>query len=140
MDGIDHANRLIQELKIGAACTIAVAEFQKGWVRTYHVGDSQLLLISNRGRVRYQSVSHSPVGFAVEAGLLEPEQAIRHDDRHVISNFLGYQEMRMEIGPCLEMGAETLSLSLAMGCLIISLKRRLSRLCVKDDSPHPYSL
>jgi serine/threonine protein phosphatase PrpC len=105
MDGIDHANRLIQELKIGAACTIAVAEFQKGWVRTYHVGDSQLLLISNRGRVRYQSVSHSPVGFAVEAGLLEPEQAIRHDDRHVISNFLGYQEMRMEIGPCLEMGS-----------------------------------
>jgi PPM family protein phosphatase len=105
LDGIDQANREILALKMGAACTIAVAEFQRGWVRPYHVGDSKILLVSNRGRVRYQSVCHSPVGFAVEAGFLEPDQAMNHDERHVISNFLGYGQMRMEIGPMLQMGA-----------------------------------
>jgi serine/threonine protein phosphatase PrpC len=104
LDGIDKANREILALKMGAACTIAVAEFQQGWIRTYHVGDSKILLVSNRGRIRYQSVCHSPVGFAVESGFLEPDQAMNHDERHIISNFLGYGQMRMEIGPMLKMG------------------------------------
>jgi PPM family protein phosphatase len=103
LDGIDAANREIQSLKIGAACTIAVAEFHQGWIRTYHVGDSKLLLVSNRGRVRYQSVCHSPVGFAIEAGLLEPDQAMHHDERHIVSNVLGQEQMRVEMGPFLEM-------------------------------------
>lgn len=105
LEGIENANRSIQNLRIGAACTLAVAEFHRGVVRTYHVGDSVLLLMSNRGKIRYQSICHSPVGFAVEAGFLEPCQAMHHEERHVVSNIVGDPRMRIEMGPTLEMAA-----------------------------------
>lgn len=55
-----------QALNIGAATTIAIIEYHAGTVRPYHVGDSMILVTGLRGRVHYQSVSHSPVGFAME--------------------------------------------------------------------------
>lgn len=106
LDGIELANHTVQDLKIGAACTIAVVEYHQGWIRTYHVGDSTILLSTNRGRVRYQSICHSPIGFAVEAGFLEPNQAMHHEDRHIVSNVVGDPRMRIEIGPRIEMGAK----------------------------------
>jgi serine/threonine protein phosphatase PrpC len=39
------------------------------------------------------------VGYAVEAGLLDAQQAIHHEDRHIISNIVGSPAMRIEIGP-----------------------------------------
>lgn len=105
LDGIELANQAVQDLRIGAACTIAVAEFHKGFIRTYHVGDSTILLTSNRGNPRYQSISHSPVGFAVESGLLDPELAMRHINRHLVSNVVGDPNMRIEMGPRIQMQA-----------------------------------
>jgi len=104
VDGIDEANEAIRSLKIGAACTIAVAELQRGMIRTYHVGDSKILVMGNRGRIRYESICHSPVGFAVESGWLDEEEAMHHADRHLVSNVLGCDSMRIEIGPVMALG------------------------------------
>ncbi|MCY2982418.1 MAG: protein phosphatase 2C domain-containing protein [Planctomycetota bacterium] len=101
LDGIEQANRAVQELKIGAACTIAVVEYHRGTIRPYHVGDSMILVTGVRGRIRYQSVSHSPVGFAVESGMLAADEAMHHEDRHLVSNVVGDARMRIEIGPAL---------------------------------------
>ena len=101
LDGIEQANIAVQELKIGAACTIAVVEYHRGTIRPYHVGDSMILVTGNRGRVRYQSVSHSPVGFAVESGMLAADDAMHHQDRHIVSNVVGDARMRIEIGPAI---------------------------------------
>ena len=62
-----------------------------------------VLVIGGRGKIKYQTISHSPVGFAVEAGLLDEDQALHHEDRHVVSNFVGSQEMRIEVGPTLQL-------------------------------------
>jgi PPM family protein phosphatase len=99
LDGIEKANIAVQELRIGAACTIAVVEYHRGTIRPYHVGDSMILITGIRGRVRYQSVSHSPVGFAVESGMLAADEAMHHEDRHIVSNVVGDARMRIEIGP-----------------------------------------
>jgi serine/threonine protein phosphatase PrpC len=99
LDGIEEANEAIQALKLGAACTIAAVEFAFGKVRSYHVGDSMVLVTSNRGRVRYQSLCHSPVAYAVEAGLLDEQDAMHHENRHLVSNFIGSEQMRIDIGP-----------------------------------------
>jgi len=101
IEGIELANAAIQDLKIGAACTIAVIECTQGTIRPYHVGDSMILVTSNRGKVRYQSVSHSPVGFAVESGMLCANEAMHHEDRHIVSNLVGDARMRIEMGPVL---------------------------------------
>jgi serine/threonine protein phosphatase PrpC len=83
---------------VGAATTLAVAEIQGDRMRPYHVGDSLILLVGQRGKLKLESVSHSPVGFAVEAGVLDRREALHHEDRHLVSNILGAPDMRIEIG------------------------------------------
>jgi serine/threonine protein phosphatase PrpC len=104
LDGIEQANLAIRDLKIGAACTLAVVEYHRGMARPYHVGDAKILIMGGMGRVRYQSICHSPVGFAVESGWLEAEDAMHHEDRHLVSNVVGCERMRIEIGPSLPLG------------------------------------
>jgi len=105
LDGIEDANESIRALRIGAACTLAVVEYHRGTIRGYHVGDTQVLAMGVRGRIRYQSICHSPVGFAVEAGWLQEEDAMHHEDRHLVSNVVGCETMRIEIGPSIRLGS-----------------------------------
>jgi serine/threonine protein phosphatase PrpC len=105
LDGIENANRQIQTAEPNAATTLAVVEYQAGKIRTYHIGDSSILACSQRGKVRLQTVSHSPVGYAVEAGVLDAEEAMHHEARHVVSNVVGSSKMRVEMGPFLKLQA-----------------------------------
>ena len=98
LDGFETANQRVQELNIGAATTLAVVEIQGREVRPYHVGDSTILVVGQRGKIKLQTISHSPVGFAVEAGVLDESEAMHHEDRHIVSNVVGCPEMRIEIG------------------------------------------
>jgi serine/threonine protein phosphatase PrpC len=104
LDGIEHANEAIRGLKLGAACTLAVVEWQDGMVRPYHVGDAKIVVTGGMGRIRYQSICHSPVGFAVESGWLHADDAMHHEDRHLVSNVVGCERMRIEIGPAIRLG------------------------------------
>jgi serine/threonine protein phosphatase PrpC len=105
LDGIERASQAVAALGAGAGTTLTVAEIQEDVVRPYHVGDSLLLVVGQRGRIKFQSVAHSPVGFAVESGFLGEHEALHHEDRHLVSNVLGSREMRIEIGPPLHLAA-----------------------------------
>jgi serine/threonine protein phosphatase PrpC len=67
-------------------------------IRPYHVGDSAILLVGSRGRIKMQTVSHSPVGYAIQAGILDEDEAISHADRHLVSNVIGTPESHTEVG------------------------------------------
>jgi serine/threonine protein phosphatase PrpC len=72
-------------------------------MRSYHAGDSIIMLVGQRGKLKFQSVSHSPVGYAVEAGLLDETEAVHHEQRNIVSNVLGTPEMRVEVGPAIQL-------------------------------------
>ncbi len=101
LNSFEEANKAVAELGVGAATTLAVLEIQADTIRPYHVGDSMILVMGQRGRIKLQTVSHSPVGYAVEAGLLGEKEAMAHEDRHLVSNMVGAEDMRIEIGPVL---------------------------------------
>jgi serine/threonine protein phosphatase PrpC len=103
LNGIEAANLAVRELGTGAATTLALVEIQDNVIRPYHVGDSAILVTGQRGKVKLQTIPHSPIGYAVEAGLMEEEEAIHHEERHVISNVIGSDQMRIEIGPPTEL-------------------------------------
>jgi serine/threonine protein phosphatase PrpC len=103
LDGIERANQEISSLEVGAATTLAVAEIGDGIVRSYHVGDSMILVVGQRGRMKLQTVSHSPVGLAVEAGFLDETEAMHHEDRHIVTNVVGCPQMRIEVGPSIKL-------------------------------------
>lgn len=98
LDGFEQANREILAHGSGAATTLAVVEIQQNTIRPYHVGDSMILLTGQRGKRKLQSVAHSPVGYAVESGMLDADEAVHHEERHLVSNVVGATDMRIEIG------------------------------------------
>jgi len=104
LNGIEQANESVLEMGTGAATTLAVAEICGGVVRAYNVGDSEVMIIGQRGRLKLRTVSHSPVGFAVQAGLVDQDQAMHHEDRHLVSNFVGSRDMRIEVGSPVRLG------------------------------------
>lgn len=99
VDGIERANQRVQSLGTGAATTIAAVAINGTTIRPFHVGDSQVLLVGNRGKIKLQTRSHSPVGYALEAGVISEVEAIYHEDRHLVSNVLGSPDTHIEIGP-----------------------------------------
>lgn len=99
INGFESADRAIHGLGTGAAATLIVAEVQRSTMRAYHAGDSMALVTGQRGRIKWQNIPHSPVGYAVEAGLLDRGAALHHEDLHLVSNLLGLQDMRIELGP-----------------------------------------
>jgi serine/threonine protein phosphatase PrpC len=103
LNGIDRANHAVIELGTGAATTLAVAQIEGHTIRPYHVGDSTVLIVGQRGRLKHQSIPHGPVGYAVEAGLLDESEALHHEERNVVSNVIGASDMRIEMGPLLEL-------------------------------------
>ncbi len=98
LDGIETSNQKILELGTGSASTLALAEIGPNYVRTYHVGDSILMICGQRGRLKMMTTPHSPVGFAMEAGLLDESEAMQHAELNLIFNVLGSTDMRIEIG------------------------------------------
>lgn len=103
LDGIERANSKILSMGTGSATTIIAIEVNNNTVRSYHAGDSMALIVGQRGKLKYQTISHSPVGYAVESGLIEENEAMTHDERHLISNAVGSSDLRLELGPLLKL-------------------------------------
>ncbi len=122
-DAFEDANAKLLEKGIGAGTTLVVVEVRNGTARTYHAGDSGALLVGQRGRVRFETIPHSPVGYGVAAGMLEPSQTHHHDERHLLSNCVGSRDMRVEIGAPVQMAARD-TLLLATDGVLENIERR----------------
>ncbi len=98
LDGIEAANQAVLDIGNGAATTMTVVTIEGLIARTYQVGDSEAIIVGQRGRIKSQTMAHSPTGFAVEAGFLGKREALHHEERHLVSNFIGTNDMRIDIG------------------------------------------
>src|SRR5690606_20461658 len=99
----EKANESLLKQGKGSACTLSVCEISHGSLRPYHVGDTEIWLMGQRGKLKLQTVAHSPVGYAREAGLLTTQQAFEHAERHLVLNLLGTPNMHIDVGPELRM-------------------------------------
>ena len=103
LNGIEAANVAVQDLGNGSATTLTVVTIEGLTVRAYHIGDSEAMVVGQRGLIKLQTTAHSPTGFAVEAGFLDEREALHHAERHLVSNFLGMGDMRIDVGAELEL-------------------------------------
>jgi serine/threonine protein phosphatase PrpC len=98
MNGIEAANAAVLALANGSATTMTVVTIEGLVARSYQIGDSEAIIVGQRGRIRLQTTAHSPTGFAVEAGFLDERDALHHESRHLVSNFIGTNDMRIDVG------------------------------------------
>jgi len=103
LDGIEAANEAVMGLSNGSATTMTVVTIEGRVARCYQIGDSEALVVGQRGRIKLQTTAHSPTGFAVEAGFLDQREALHHAERHLVSNFLGTSDMKIDIGAPVEL-------------------------------------
>ncbi len=103
LNGIEAANAAVLELANGSATTMTVVTIEGRIARTYQIGDSEALITGQRGVIRAQTMAHSPTGFAVEAGFLGEREALHHEERHLVSNFIGTADMRIDIGATIQL-------------------------------------
>jgi serine/threonine protein phosphatase PrpC len=97
LTALELANEAILSGGQGSASTIAVLGIDGNTVRAYHAGDSMILITGQRGRLKYHSMAHSPIGYAEAAGMLDEESAMFHQERYLVSNMVGTTDMRIEI-------------------------------------------
>lgn len=103
LDAIESAGVAIRQTVPRALATIAAVIVDGMTPRPITVGDSICAVIGGRGKLKYRSIAHGPTGFAEEAGLLEAGEAMEHEERHLVSNMLGLDGMRIELGVPLEL-------------------------------------
>lgn len=103
LSAMELANAAVVRETRGAATTLTIVTVEGRHARAFHVGDSLALITGQRTAVKLQTVAHSPVGFAIAAGFLTEEQAIYHPERHIVSNFVGTQDMIIEVGPTVKL-------------------------------------
>lgn len=105
LNGIEAANDAVRSQLAGSATTLTVVTVEGRLARSYQVGDSEAMIVGQRGRIRLQTLAHSPTGFAVEAGFLDHRDALHHAERHLVSNFVGTNDMRIDVGPAVRLRA-----------------------------------
>jgi serine/threonine protein phosphatase PrpC len=95
--GVEAANLAVRDLRVGAGATLALVQIAPEYLRSYHAGDSRVLLFGQRGKRKFASLDHSPVGYAVEAGVLREGEALHHEERHFVSNLMGADGFRLDM-------------------------------------------
>jgi PPM family protein phosphatase len=103
IDSIEYSNKELLNSGVGARTTVTICEVSNNKARCYQVGDSTLVICGQKGKLKYRSTSHSPVGYGIEAGLIDEKEALKHPDLHFISNLVGESGMKIEIGPEIEL-------------------------------------
>lgn len=98
LGALEDVDRALATDPAAGSSTVVVVEVTRSSVRSYHVGDAGALVVGQRGRLKLRTMDHSPVGYAVAAGLLDEKEAMHHDDRHVVDNAVGASNMRVELG------------------------------------------
>ena len=93
---IEHANDEIKAMKVGARCTLSFIALTNDCLRAYNVGDSEVLYWNSSGSKLYSNIPHSTVGYKVEAGEVDQAQSLEEDDRYLVTNMLGDENIRIE--------------------------------------------
>lgn len=105
VESFERAHGRIVGLGTGAGATAVGAILTPEDAQVVHCGDAEALLFGQRGRRKYRTVAHSPVGYALHAGLLTEEEAMAHPERHLVSSAIGLDGMTIQVGPRVPMAA-----------------------------------
>ncbi len=103
LKSLDAANEQMLALGNGSGTTVAVAEITGNRVRAYHAGDSLIMLVTQNDAVKYYALPHSPIGYALACGAIREEDAMKHPERNLVSNYIGDKDMYITVGPMLKL-------------------------------------
>ncbi len=102
LNAIETANKTIIESTPGSGATVCVVSIEGKMLRPFHVGDSVIAIIGQRGKLIYRNTEHSPMGYAIRSEIVG-EEHLDSEVSHEVFNLVGNNEMHIEIGPQIEL-------------------------------------
>ncbi|CAN0203407.1 unnamed protein product [Chrysoparadoxa australica] len=90
---IEEANEKMRAKYSSAHTTLSFAAMFGSELRSYSVGDSEVQYYNFSGETIYNNIPQSPVGYAVEAGLLSQDEGLDHGDRYLVINLMGDEHL-----------------------------------------------
>ena len=110
LEGFELANKQIRDLGVGAGTTLVVAEVNSKYVRFYSIGDSAAMLFGGKGVQKYKNVEQSLTGYAQNSTIIDEETLMNHENRTMLFNALGDENLRIEISSAIEMSSRDIIL------------------------------
>lgn len=99
---IELTNQQLIKINNNPQTTLTLCVITENQLKTFQIGDSGLLVCGQRGKLKFRTSMHSPVGHAVAAGILNEIEAMYHPDANIVDNVIGDPMMKIEIGPAIE--------------------------------------
>ncbi|MCO4794947.1 MAG: protein phosphatase 2C family protein [Bacteriovoracaceae bacterium] len=93
---IEKINDEVISLKVGARCTLAMTTIEDNQMRSFSVGDSEIIYWNALGNEIYSNIPHSEVGYRVEAGDVEQKESLDDPNRNIVNNLVGDSTIRIE--------------------------------------------
>jgi serine/threonine protein phosphatase PrpC len=99
LNAIEESDIKVKELKIGAGATLTAVIIHKGKAQFFNIGDSASFLIGSRGKIKYKTIEHSPLGYGIESGLIPHENSEEAElvEGNIVSNGIGFETVRIEL-------------------------------------------
>ena len=106
VQAIEQSSEHIRTTISSSRSTIIIALIHQHKIRVIHVGDSKLLLIGGRGKLKYETVGHNLYELSIDAGLMEYVEDDVEVPGHIVTNFVGDRQFRMEVSINMDIAAQ----------------------------------
>lgn len=94
---IEEANQNVREKLSESFSTLAFGVLFQNELRSYSIGDSEIQYYNHQGENFYSNIPQSPVGHAIEAGVMSQQEGLDHPERNLVNNLVGDEHLRIEV-------------------------------------------
>lgn len=98
VQSIEQANVHIRNELPHSRSTLMLATIQDNNLRTIHIGDSKLIVIGGRGRLKYETIGHNLYEICNHCGLNEYIEDSIEVPSNVVTNMIGDISPRLDVG------------------------------------------
>ncbi|MFW7381345.1 MAG: PP2C family protein-serine/threonine phosphatase [Oligoflexus sp.] len=100
---IENANQYIRHHFNQSRSTLVMAIIDEQTIRSLHIGDSKLVIIGGRGKLKYESIGHNLYEISTDSGLIDYIDRELEVPSHVVTNMIGDPYFRMDVSTKMEL-------------------------------------
>lgn len=101
-----EADRQVKDLKLGAGATVVASIHFGNKTQIINSGDAKGYILGSKGKLKFETVEHSPAGYYKEAKGEVPKNI----EDNIISNGIGFTPMTLEISQEVELATHDIIL------------------------------
>lgn len=91
--------RTLRKKLPGSGSTLTLVRLGRTSIECFHAGDSDCCAWDRKGDLFLRTFGHGPAGLLEQAGMISPAEGLRHQERHLLTNYIGAEDFLMQWTP-----------------------------------------